>query len=186
MRHLPAQRELHPFPTQPKDQDIMRRVRATLRECLQSSEHFLRGLLGAHWRGFTLGFLVLGVGTPTALMVKTVVLPERPMVAAAPGDTVVVYGPRQLNGTTGNGTAYIERFTVALQPGRKYELKLVNGTAGGSTNRVTSAVTKLNGFQVVSNTELTSSIASVTKVVAVRQVDTLRITVVGPTGSFVT
>ncbi len=147
---------------------------------------FLHRALGAHWRGFTLGLAVLGAGAPAALYMRTVVLPEQPTVARAPGDTVVVFGPRQFNGTTGSGTTYIERFTVALQPGRKYELKLVNGTAGGSTNRVTSAVTRLNGFQVIGTADLTSSIASVTKVIAVREIDTLRVTAVGAAGSFVT
>ena len=143
-------------------------------------------VLGLHWKGFTLGLVAIGAGAPSALYLRPIILPEQPTMAAAPGDTVVVYGPRQFNGTTGSGSTYIERFTIALSPGRKYELKLVNGTAGGSTNRVTSAVTKLNGFQVIGTTDLTSSIASVGRVVAVRQIDTLRITVVGPAGSFVT
>src|SRR5690349_2159452 len=112
---------------------MIRRLRTRLRPWMQSSEAVLHRALGQHWRGFTLGFVVLGLGTPAAIFVKPIVLPEQPTVALgrAPGDTVVVYGPRQFNGTTGNGTSYVERFTVALQPGRKYELKLVNGTAGG-------------------------------------------------------
>ena len=52
----------------------------------------------AHWRGFTLGLVMLGAGAPAALNMRTVVLPEQPTVAAAPGDTVVVFGPRQFNG----------------------------------------------------------------------------------------
>ena len=75
---------------------------------------------------------------------------------------------------------------MALVPGRLYELKLVNGTPGGSTNRASSAVTRLNGLQVIGTADLTTSIASVTKVVAVREIDTLRVTVVGAAGSFET
>jgi RHS repeat-associated protein len=169
---------------------MIRRLRSALRGSLGMVERTLHRSLGAHWKGFTLGLVVIGAGAPTATYLRPIIMPEQPTVMAAaamaPGDTVVVYGPRQFNGTTGSGSTYIERFTIALTPGRKYELKLVNGTAGGSTNRVTSAVTKLNGFQVIGTTDLTSSIASVTKVVAVRQIDTLRITVVGPAGSFVT
>jgi RHS repeat-associated protein len=165
---------------------MIRRVRTGLSHGVRVTQHFLRQMLGTHWRGFTLGFVVLGVGGPAAVMVRPIILPEQPTVAAGPGDTVVVYGPRQFNGSGGSGSTYIERFTVALQPGRKYELTLVNGTPGDTTNRVTSAVTRLNGYQVVGTTDLTRSIASVTKVVAVRQIDTLRITVVGSTGSFVT
>lgn len=165
---------------------MTRRVRSLLRGCVSISKRFTQGLLGAHWRGFTLGLIVIGAGAPTAVYLKPIILPEQPAAAVAPGDTVVVYGPRQFNGTTGSGSSYIERFTIALQPGRQYQLKLVNGTAGGSTNRVTSAVTKLNGLQVVGTTDLTTSIASVTRIVAVRQIDTLRITVVGAAGSFVT
>ena len=103
----------------------------------------------------------------------------------APGDTVAVYGPHQFNGSGGNGTTYVERFTVALVPGRQYLLRLDNGAVGGG-NRATSAVTTLNGAQVVGTADLTAGIASVTKVVSVRQIDTLRVTVVGAAGSFVT
>jgi hypothetical protein len=82
------------------------------------------------------------------------------------------------------GGPSVERFTVALAAGRQYLLKLQNGTTGGA-NRASSAVTTLNGFQVISSSDLTPSTASVTKVVSVRQIDTLRITVVG-SGSNVT
>jgi RHS repeat-associated protein len=160
-------------------------LRSFLGNCVRNAEGVLHRVLGPHWKGFTLGLVVLGAGAPAAIFIRPVVLPEQPTVAAAPGDTVVVFGPRQFNGSGGSGTTYIERFTVALVPGRKYELKLVNGTAGGSTNRVTSAVTRLNGFQVIGTADLNTGIASVTKVVAVRQIDTLRVTVVGAAGSFV-
>jgi RHS repeat-associated protein len=103
----------------------------------------------------------------------------------APGDTVAIYGPQQFAGSGGNGTTYVERFTVALVPGRQYLVRLDNGTSGGA-NRATSAVTTLNGAEVVSAADLTTSIASVTQVVSVREVDTLRITVKGSAGSVVT
>ena len=80
----------------------------------------------------------------------------------APGDTVAVYGPHQFNGSGGNGTTYVERFTVALVPGRQYLLRLDNGAVGGG-NRATSAVTTLNGAQVVGAADLTTGIASAVK-----------------------
>ena len=166
---------------------MLARAQRLLGHCVRQTEIMVQGLLGSHWRGFTLGLVLIGTGMPAAVyLVRPILLPEQPAVAVAPGDTVVVYGPRQFNAASTKGTTYVERFTVALVPGRKYELKLVNGTPGGTTNRVTSAVTLLNGLPVVSKTELTTSIASVTKVVAVRQTDTLRITVAGVAGSFVT
>jgi hypothetical protein len=128
----------------------------------------------------TLAAVLLAAGAAPAAYVTV----SRGLQAAmAPGDTVAVYGPHQFNGSGGNGTTYVERFTVALVPGKQYLLRLDNGTAGGA-NRASSAVTTLNGFQVVSSSDLNASIASVTKVVSVRQIDTLRITVVGA-GSFV-
>jgi len=99
-------------------------------------------------------------------------------------DTVVVYGPRQLAGSGGNGQTYVERFTPAVDPGKTYTLRIDNGTPSGS-NRSSKVTVTLNGFQVVSPTEVTQQIARLDKIVALTPVDTLRMTV-GTAGSQVT
>ncbi len=60
------------------------------------------------------------------------------VVAAASGDTQVVFGPRVFSTPNGNTTTYVERFAVAVQPARRYTLRLVNGAADG-TKKATGA-----------------------------------------------
>ncbi len=102
-----------------------------------------------------------------------------------PGDTTYYYGPVAKNGTGGNGTTYIDQISISVVAGRMYKLRLVNGNTNG-TNRVNSAVTKWNGKEVVSSSNLTSSTPSYETIVAATPTDTIRLTAVGPSGSFVT
>ncbi len=103
----------------------------------------------------------------------------------APGDTTYVFGPSQKAGTpSGSGATYVERFTAPALPGQLYTLQILNGDAAGA-HRVTQVTARLNGAQVVGPSDLNASTAQVAKVVAVTPVDTLRLTVRGPAGSFV-
>ena len=47
--------------------------------------------------------------------------------SAVAGDTQVVYGPRVFDTPTGAATNHVERFAVAVQPGRRYTLRVDNG-----------------------------------------------------------
>ncbi len=103
-------------------------------------------------------------------------------MAMPPGDTTYVFGPVQKAGTT-SGANYIESFTAPAGPGL-YTLRIVNGNADG-TNRATRVTARLNGALIVGSSDLNSGTAQVSKIVAVTPVDTLRLTVRGPAGSFV-
>src|SRR4029078_5084516 len=74
--------------------------------------------------------------------------PDRSLIARAvataspgPGDSNVVYGPRDFTTPTGSQTVNVERFVVTLDSGAKYSLKVVNGDAG-SVRRATYSVVK--------------------------------------------
>jgi RHS repeat-associated protein len=101
-----------------------------------------------------------------------------------PGDTTTVYGPTTLSTPSGSATNHVERFTVAVTPGRRYTLRLVNGGPNGSL-KVTGGTVRLNGWETMTNADLASG-ATLERVVQVRTEDTLFATVQGPAGAYVT
>lgn len=117
--------------------------------------------------------------------------PDRSLIARAvataspgPGDSNVVYGPRNFTTPTGSQTVNVERFVVTLDSGAKYSLKVVNGDAG-SVKRATSGSVKLNGTVVVSSTDLASGPQTTIRDVVPRSVDTIIVTIGGTAGAHV-
>jgi RHS repeat-associated protein len=102
-----------------------------------------------------------------------------------PGDTITVWGPQQFNGSSGQGQTYVESFTATVAAGRLYTLHLVNGNASGG-QRASKVIIKLNGFEVVSQNEVTQAVAQLDRVVAITAVDTIRVTVAGSGNPFIT
>ncbi len=100
------------------------------------------------------------------------------------GDTVFVFGPTQYNGSSGQGQTYVEQFTTTVTPGRLYSIRLVNGAPSG-TNRASKVIVKLNGFEIVSQNEVTQAVAELSRPVAVTDVDTLSVTVAGSGSPFI-
>src|SRR6266516_4053647 len=137
-------------------------------------------LLGAVALGaalITLGPDALGRG-PGALR-RRVSPAAAPGGAAAPSDTQAVYGPRRFDTPTGSSTYHVERFAVALGPGKRYTLQVDNGgVTGGSVI--------LNGSTVLSSSDLGSGAARWTRVVQALAEDTIQVTVQGPAGAAVT
>ena len=97
---------------------------------------------------------------------------------AVPGDSTIVFGPTQFVGKNGQGNTYVEQFTVVNLGGQDFTLKLVNGAPDG-THRASKVIIRLNGYEIVSQNEVTQSVGSLTRPVAVTAVDTIRITVAG-------
>jgi hypothetical protein len=91
------------------------------------------------------------------------------------GDTVVVYGPRQLIGFKNKQQTYYETFTHVVAPTSRYLVRLSNGAPDGQS-RVTSADVYVNGSVAVT---LTSTDAEKTAIVAPTGLDTLRVRVTG-------
>jgi RHS repeat-associated protein len=102
-----------------------------------------------------------------------------------PGDTVVIWGPQQFNGSNGQGQTYVERFTATVSTGRLYTLHLVNGTANG-TQRASKVIITFNGYEIVHQNEVTQSVATLDRPIALTDVDTIRVTVAGSGNPFVT
>jgi RHS repeat-associated protein len=113
--------------------------------------------------------------------------PSSPPAAVAlfpPGDTTTVYGPTQLSTPNGNPTNHVNRFAVAVTPGKRYTLRMVNGAPNGSA-KVTGGTVQLNGWETMTSADLASG-ATLERVVQVRTEDTLFVTVQGPAGAYVT
>jgi RHS repeat-associated protein len=131
--------------------------------------------------------LVVSLG---GIAVAALVAPSTPNASAPltalfpPGDTTTVYGPTQLSTPNGNPTNHVNRFAVAVTPGKRYTLRLVNGAPNGSA-KVTSGTVRLNGWETVTGGDLASG-ATLERVVQLRTEDTLFATVQGPAGAYVT
>jgi hypothetical protein len=168
-------------------------VLASLHACAQAGGSALRHRRGRLSLGLLLGIgaSVLGLsgmGTlrragslRTAAGVHLVTAGARVL----PGDTVAVYGPQVLNGSNGQGQTYVEAFTASVAPERQYVLHLVNGNADG-TRRASKVTVTLNGFQIVAQTEVSQSVALLDRVVALTEMDTIRVTVAGSGNPFIT
>jgi len=100
------------------------------------------------------------------------------------GDTNVAYGPRTFTTPTGSQTVNLERFTVTLDTGAKYLLKVVNGDAGG-IKRATSGSVQLNGTVIVTAADLSSGPQTIIRDVVPRSVDTVVATIAGAAGAHV-
>lgn len=120
--------------------------------------------------------------SPSARATLRGLLPNAPQMVET--DTVVVYGPRQFDSPSKHTTTHVERFTVAVAPGVRYLLRVDNGGPGGA-DMAPSAEVRLNGDIVMSKDELEHT-ATLQKVVALQAVDTLRVSVGGLVGAYLT
>src|SRR2546430_2608021 len=79
------------------------------------------------------GGVVLAALAPRAIRSAAVrpAEPTAPLVMAS-GDTQVVYGPSRFDTPTGSLTLHVERFPLAVVPGRRYTLRVDNGATDGS------------------------------------------------------
>ncbi len=129
-----------------------------------------------------LGALALGGFAPSWRAAAAGIFRPAPVFT---GDTVVVFGPKQYNGSSGQGQTYVDAFTTTVTPGRLYSIRLINGAPDG-THRASKVVVKLNGFEIVSQTEVTQAVAELSRPVAITEVDTLRVTVAGSGSPYAT
>lgn len=132
-----------------------------------------------------LAAIVLSTVAIGAVLERASAAPATPQTATTtivsspgPGDTSVAYGPRTFTTPTGSQTVNLERFTITLDAGAKYLLKVVNGDAGGA-KRATSGSVQLNGTIVVTSSDLSSGPQTIVRDVVPRSVDTVVVTVAG-------
>src|SRR6266700_2280599 len=110
--------------------------------------------------------------------------PPAPL-AVATGDTQVVYGPTRFDTPTGSLTLHVERFALAVVPGRRYTLRVDNGATDGS-HRVSGGSVILNGSQILSSADLGSGASGWSRVVQPLSEDTIVVAVQGTAGAYVT
>src|SRR6266700_3779145 len=110
--------------------------------------------------------------------------PPAPL-AVATGDTQVVYGPTRFDTPTGSLTLHVERFALAVVPGRRYTLRVDNGATDGS-HRVSGGSVILNGSQSLASADLGSGASGWSRVVQPLSEDTIVVAVQGTAGAYVT
>src|SRR6266496_4134155 len=132
------------------------------------------------------GGVVVAALVPRAIR-SAAVRPAQPPapLAVATGDTQVVYGPTRFDTPTGSLTLHVERFALAVVPGRRYTLRVDNGAADGS-HRVSGGSVILNGSQILSTTDLGSGASGWSRVVQPLSEDTIVVAVQGTAGAYVT
>src|SRR6266699_6211490 len=101
------------------------------------------------------GGVVLAALAPRAIRSAAVRPAQPPAPLAAAGDTQVVYGPTRFDTPTGSLNLHVERFALAVVPGRRYTLRVDNGATDGS-HRVSGGSVILNGSQILSSADLGS------------------------------
>src|SRR6266568_6041065 len=132
------------------------------------------------------GGVVVAALVPRAIR-SAAVRPAQPPapLAVATGDTQVVYGPTRFDTPTGSLTLHVERFALAVVPGRRYTLRVDNGAADGS-HRVSGGSVILNGSQILSTADLGSGASGWSRVVQPLSEDTIVVGVQGTAGAYVT
>ena len=100
-------------------------------------------------------------------------------------DTVVVYGPQIFDTPNGGPQNHVERFALTLTPGRRYTLRVDNGAPDGS-GRVSDGSVVLNGWEVLSSTDLSGGGPGWTRVIEPLTEDTIQVTVDGTAGANLT
>ncbi|MCY7378738.1 MAG: hypothetical protein LH467_05275, partial [Gemmatimonadaceae bacterium] len=108
---------------------------------------------------------------------------------AAPGDTIVVFGPKQAATPTGASATTVEQFAVpTADAGRRYLLRVENGATDGGA-RVSTGTVQLNGATVVTSAELAalgSGASLFASITVPTSTNTLVATVQGTAGSHLT
>src|SRR6266487_2897927 len=132
------------------------------------------------------GGVVVTALVPRAIR-SAAVRPAQPPapLAVATGDTQVVYGPTRFDTPTGSLTLHVERFALAVVPGRRYTLRVDNGATDGS-HRVSGGSVILNGSQILSSADLGSGASGWSRVVQPLSEDTIVVAVQGTAGAYVT
>jgi RHS repeat-associated protein len=134
--------------------------------------------------GLRLLALLLLLLTGGGLLAHAAVSERTPPPAAPPGDTITIFGPRVLAGSTA-GAYHVERFSVAPSASAVYELRVVNGDGAGA-GRVAGLSLRIDGSQVLGTEDVAGAGEVVRRVALAAGTATLEATVTGPATSSVT
>ena len=98
---------------------------------------------------------------------------------------VTVFGPRRFTLKTSQPTTFVERFALPPDVDVSFTMRIDNGAPDGSS-RVTGALIRLNGVEIISPQDFNQTVASITRSGTLAQNNTLEVRLTGAKGAFVT
>ncbi len=99
------------------------------------------------------------------------------------GNTLTMFGPRRFDRTTGPPNQYLEQFSLPPGVTSPYTLHIQNGEPNGS-NRVSGAIVKLNGKEILTQSDLNQNVASLDRTVSLINLNTLEVRLTSNPGSY--
>jgi hypothetical protein len=120
---------------------------------------------------------------PAALGALPAAMAATAAAALPPGCGTSIFGPRRYDRTTAPPNEYTDVVTVPAGVPSPYTLYVQNGEPDGS-HRVSSAVVKVNGAQVVGPSDLNQNVAGLQRQVNLAPTTTLFVRVASAPGSY--
>lgn len=96
---------------------------------------------------------------------------------------VTTFGPRRFDRTVGPPNQYLEQFSLPAGVTSPYTLHLQNGEPNGS-NRLSSATVKLNGKEILLQSDLNQNVASLDRTVSLNSTNRLEVRLTSDPGSY--
>src|SRR6185437_96331 len=109
----------------------------------------------------------------------------RMLATLGSGSSITVFGPQQFDRTTGPPNQYSTTFTLPVGAGSPFQLTVQNGDSAGN-HRVSSGWIYVNGMQIVSPSDFSQSVATISRAIALSTQNTVQITLASQPGSFIT
>lgn len=99
------------------------------------------------------------------------------------GSAMTLFGPRRFDRTSGQPNYYVEQFSLPEGTTSPFTLHIQNGSLDG-TNRVDSAVVKVNGVSVLTQSDLNENVASVERTITLGEQNQLDVSLASDPGSY--
>ncbi|HKO42296.1 MAG TPA: PKD domain-containing protein [Pyrinomonadaceae bacterium] len=98
-------------------------------------------------------------------------------------NNLTLFGPRRFDRTTGSPNQYLEQFSLPAGVTSPPKLRIQNGSAGGA-NRVSSATVKLNGAEILIQSDLNQNVAIIERTVDLSATNSLEVRLTSNPGSY--
>lgn len=99
------------------------------------------------------------------------------------GSSMTLLGPRRFDRTSGQPNQYVEQFSLPEGTTAPFTLHIQNGSLDGA-NRVSSAVVKLNGVSLLTQSDLNENVASVERTITLSGQNQLDVRLASDPGSY--
>ncbi|HKR11221.1 MAG TPA: PKD domain-containing protein [Pyrinomonadaceae bacterium] len=99
------------------------------------------------------------------------------------GSALTLFGPRRFDRTTGQPNQYVEQFSLPAGTTEPFTLHIQNGSIDG-TNRVSSAVVKVNGVSLFTQNDFNQNVASLERTITLNAQNQLDVRLASGPGSY--